>query len=569
MDNYIQEKMNFSCGKESRIYNLINYTVVDYLNGIFKREDIKIEGSCGRGYWTYHPWIALFNKNITTSAQEGVYIVYLFSKDMERVYLTLNQGSTSIENKYKGKRNKAQRVKEELMYIRNQIRSQIDSRGFLTNNNLIIGNENYEVGSIFYKMYSKEELKNDLISEEELIEDLKNMLIIYDEYYNKFVTTKYNTEEGKQMEKFREKLTVKEQLSNTYKYILSKGYFYTYEDLCNFYLSLKTKPFVILAGISGTGKSKLIRLFAEALNCSDRFYTIPVKPDWNDSTELIGYWNLQNEFVPGKLTKIIYKAVNDRENPYFVCLDEMNLARVEYYLSDFLSIVETRRFNKNRDIITDNIFDENVEKYSHLYFPDNLYIIGTVNMDDTTYSFSRKVLDRANTIEFSHVNLNFLDFSFNDIETVNIDNEFLKTRYINIKDALADDKAYVDKINKKIIEINTILESSNKHFGYRVRDEIVFYMLENYCLKLLDEDVAFDYQLMQKILPTIMGSDYKTKQTLIQLYNFCNPDHQIIESISYIDEAEKNLSFARYKQSAKKIVHMMRGYEDGFTSYWL
>ncbi|QQY80174.1 uncharacterized protein DUF3578 [Keratinibaculum paraultunense] len=279
MDNYIQEKMNFSCGKESRIYNLINYTVVDYLNGIFKREDIKIEGSCGRGYWTYHPWIALFNKNITTSAQEGVYIVYLFSKDMERVYLTLNQGSTSIENKYKGKRNKAQRVKEELMYIRNQIRSQIDSRGFLTNNNLIIGNENYEVGSIFYKMYSKEELKNDLISEEELIEDLKNMLIIYDEYYNKFVTTKYNTEEGKQMEKFREKLTVKEQLSNTYKYILSKGYFYTYEDLCNFYLSLKTKPFVILAGISGTGKSKLIRLFAEALNCSDRFYTIPVKPE--------------------------------------------------------------------------------------------------------------------------------------------------------------------------------------------------------------------------------------------------------------------------------------------------
>ena len=111
------------------------------------------------------------------------------------------------------------------------------------------------------------------------------------------------------------------------QYINGNGYIYSYEELSNFYLSLKTKPFVILAGISGTGKSKLVRLFAESINA--KFKSIPVKPDWNDSTELLGYKNIKDEFVKGELYKVIDEAKEHLDTPYFVCLDEMNLARVE------------------------------------------------------------------------------------------------------------------------------------------------------------------------------------------------------------------------------------------------
>ena len=118
------------------------------------------------------------------------------------------------------------------------------------------------------------------------------------------------------------------------------------------------------------------------------------------------------------------------------------------------------------------------------------------------------------------------------------------------------------------MEINNILAMGNKHFGYRVRDEIVFYMLENKRYGLLEEHVAFDYQIMQKILPTITGSDRVIKDILIELYNYCNPSNHIVDSIDYIQLAEEGLETALYINSANKILMMLRGYEDGFVSYW-
>jgi len=369
----------------------------------------------------------------------------------------------------------------------------------------------------------------------------------------------------------------KEDLTNILNYINKQGFIYSYEDICNFYLSLKTKPFVILAGISGTGKSKLVKLFAEAVGATsenNQYSLISVKPDWNDSTELLGYKNLNDTFISGKLTEIILDASKEenKNKPYFVCLDEMNLARVEYYLSEYLSLIETRTINENGNVITDLIFPKSLslnEDLKNLTIPDNLYIIGTVNMDDTTFAFSRKVLDRANTIEFSNVNLELLSFKDDDVTSCEATNDFLRTRFINIKAALNEDKEFTQKINEKIIEINSILKAGNKHFGYRVRDEIVFYMIENKLSDLLSEDEAFDFQIMQKILPTISGSDLSIKDILISLYNYCNTNNQISNDINYIAEAEKGLSAAIYKKSAEKIIMMLRGYEDGFTSFWL
>ncbi|MBU3188336.1 AAA family ATPase [Clostridium bowmanii] len=360
-------------------------------------------------------------------------------------------------------------------------------------------------------------------------------------------------------------------------YIITRSFLYSPVTLSNFYLSLKTKPFVILAGISGSGKSKLVRLFAEAIGATKengRFNMISVKPDWNDSTELLGYKNINEEFVPGKLIKIICEAskAENKDKPYFICLDEMNLARVEYYLSDYLSLIESREVSESGEILTDKLFSvdylgEN-NPYSNLYIPENIYIVGTVNMDDTTFAFSRKVLDRANTIEFSDVNLQSLDFPDEDIQCNVLKNNFLKTSFLTIKDAIRYDKDYVNEINNKIIAINSILRIGNKHFGYRVRDEIVFYMLENKIAGLLSEDNAFDFQIMQKVLPIITGSEYIVKEILIKIFNYCSPSGEIADGTEYLDDAEKFKENALYIESADKIIKMLRGYEDGFASFW-
>lgn len=355
----------------------------------------------------------------------------------------------------------------------------------------------------------------------------------------------------------------REILINISKYIENQGYTYTQEQLSNLFLSLKTKPFVILAGISGTGKSKIVRLFAESLGATienKQFNMISVRPDWNDGTELMGYKNLNDDFIDGSLTKIIKEASKpeNKNKPYFACLDEMNLARVEYYLSDYLSIIESRK-KVGQDIITD----------SELQIPDNIYLIGTVNMDDTTFIFSRKVLDRANTIEFSDVNLEnlFEEITEEEITPIKVDNRFLKTTYLKTMDIEEEYREYAKEINKKIIEINNILKQSQKQFAYRVRDEILFYMIENKKSELLNEDVAFDYQIMQKILPAITGSEQSIAQVLIDLFNF-TCEGKVIDDID-IEEAQKHVESTKYKKSAEKIVYMLKGYQnDGYISYW-
>lgn len=353
-------------------------------------------------------------------------------------------------------------------------------------------------------------------------------------------------------------------------YIKNQGYTYTKEQLANLYLSLKTKPFLILAGISGTGKSKIVRLFANALGATtenNQFNLISVRPDWNDGCDLIGYKNLNDEFIEGQLTKAIIEAskTENKDKPYFICLDEMNLARVEYYLSDYLSVIESRQ-KVGQEIITDKLVQD-----KGLHIPENIYLIGTVNMDDTTFTFSRKVLDRANTIEFSDIDLaNLFGESDNeDLESINIGNNFLKTNYLKTIDIEEEYREYAKEVNKKIIEINEILKKSKKQFAYRVRDEILFYMIENKKSELLDENLAFDYQIMQKILPAINGSERSIEKILVDLFNFIC-EKTVIE-FADIEEAEIYLQNenVRYKKSAEKIIYMLKGYnDDGYVSYW-
>lgn len=398
-----------------------------------------------------------------------------------------------------------------------------------------------------------------------------------------------------------------------YKYIINQGYTYDKSLIKNLYISLKTKPFVILSGISGTGKSKIVELFAEALGVTSknhRFKLIPVKPDWSDSTDLLGFRNIEGKFTCGEITDVAYRAMMNPEVPYFICLDEMNLARVEYYFSDILSIMETRRCNEEGEIITNVLLSEtqigrdaaSISKYGDEYIPQNIYIIGIVNMDETTFPFSKKVLDRANTIEFNKVDLSYsFDDEEDDTEVQNYNqqsdndqcrvyhNNFLKSEFLKIKDC-KDNKDIALKTIDRLIAVNNILQKYDNHFGYRVRDEIVFYMI--YALKydLMDFDEAFDFCMVQKILPKISGSSSETLEILTSIFEYIN-DYKIQnkeymeesqldkmskdvfatsgESNNYNGENQNKLEKSKYRYTNEKLISMMRRFiRDGFTTFW-
>ena len=349
-------------------------------------------------------------------------------------------------------------------------------------------------------------------------------------------------------------------------YISSRGFSYQNNLVENFYLCLKSKPFLILAGTSGTGKTRLVKLFAEAIGAE--YQLVPVRPDWSDGSDLFGHCDLNGNFIDGPVCQCFKLAYERPDKPIFLCLDEMNLARVEYYLSDFLSVIESREKLPDGTIQTSSI-----AQYKD-GIPSNLYIVGTVNMDETTFPFSKKVLDRANTIEFSYVDL-LPDFDSvqHDLEPLELPNDFLKTRYLVLTRDCSDQKDFVEVICFELQKINEILAKANAQIGYRVRDEIAFYILNNDVEgDLISFSQALDNEIMQKILPRIQGSTAMIEDMMIDLFKFCMGDLSGIDKDSGT-AGEQMLSLAesaKYPKSAKKIGYMMTRYEeDGFTSYWL
>ncbi len=507
-------------------------------------------GSVGKGNWATVPWIALMHRDITTSTQRGYYIVYLFSEDMQRLYLTIGQGVTETS-------------KEDMQKTKEEIRKQIhmsqkvkkDDEMFLGTSSKAKGYANSTAAYIAYDA-------NKMPSEKELVEDLEEML----RYYEGFIAYK---EKGTKYEMIYERKEVyldqQSIIDHVSSYIQGKGFFYEKKDLINFFLSLKTKPFVILSGISGTGKTKIVQWFAESLGATEengQFTLIPVRPDWSDSSDLLGYVNLQGEFQERPLIKVLESADANPNRPYFVVLDEMNLARVEYYFSDFLSVIESRKW-KDGKIVTSPVLPESITN-KHITIPSNVYIIGTVNMDETTHPLSKKVLDRANTIEFNTVNLDYFNFLM-DVEEKEAEiasNRSLETEYLHLKECFKENEDLVRNISNILIEINKTLESVGAQVGYRIRDEICFYMAYNEQGKLLSFDEALDYQIYQKILPRLAGSDGRTEEVLKQLYVLCANEEY--------DSGNNDASYAKYPRSANKLSHMLRRFEyDGFTSFWI
>lgn len=388
--------------------------------------------------------------------------------------------------------------------------------------------------------------------------------------YTSFIQSKEEQEVDAQLFTDEEDImTNTELLAHISNFISSKSFLYSKQNITNLYISLRTKPFVILSGISGTGKTKIVQLFANAVGANydnGRYRLISVRPNWSDSSDLLGYTDLKGDFVYGQLTDMIIRATNDPEHPHFVVLDEMNLARVEYYLSDYLSVIESRDRQGDK-LVTAPIVEvklEDSEEKTPYGLPDNLYIIGTVNMDETTHPFSKKVLDRANSIEFNDIHLtsyNFLVDSPQQVSSKNVSNKHFVSEYLYFNEIYPQHKEIVEKASTDLESINEQLQKIYAQVGYRVRDEICFYMIYAQDTDLTEEE-AMDFCIMQKILPRISGAGPEMEKILEALY-------KDFTGVAYAKD-QKIPDNAQYPRSAKKLAEMRKRLSSqGFTSFWV
>lgn len=470
-----------------------------------------------------------------------------------------------------------------------------------------------------------------------------------------------------------------------------QGFYYSDEQLYNFYISLKTKPFVIITGISGSGKSKIADLFAEYLQKSydadDNYALVSVKPNWLDNRGIFGFHNILNETYEITSTiKLFIRALENPSIPYFLVLDEMNISKVEYYFSDFLSLLESRRtsygsqdlffefvssnlnnkitlseaiilsalqlqtkefrsieeyrntsicqwwlknFSKGKNetaqfrtelnqgrgsnrnysngLLDDgtrlagkafwaesrgnsyklkelsemdsqtrekverlqtafsvnssqikqeelilhsnnsplktspsqNSFSGTLYQDGNYYVPNkiqiplNVFVIGTVNVDETTYMFSPKVLDRSNVIEFNDLDL-YNAYNYGSplqVEEITLPNKADEGLDMQISICTSEiTKKFINSykdIFGILYELFEVLESKNKHFGYRVFNEISQYIF-NYVGENASEDEvkhALDIQVLQKVLPKLNGTEDEISDLMHKILNICESNN--------------------------------------------
>ena len=369
-----------------------------------------------------------------------------------------------------------------------------------------------------------------------------------------------------------------------------------------------TKPFLLLAGISGTGKSRIVRKLAQASITEDvqklydpksiengfkrwelhkpaNFELVQVKPNWHNSLEVVGYKSniggAHYEFTP--FVEFVVRAWKHQDVPFFLCLDEMNLAPAEQYFAEFLSAIESRSIENDEyetdpiikpfidfgdevcrqmidhlvgkvdasKVIPDSIEAKLVERFKTkgLTLPKNLFVLGTVNMDETTFSFSRKVLDRAMSIVMNDVEYDkfFRGETENDI--AEFDNDTKKLLIDRPIRGLEAEENGAELVEQYLTAINEKLNNTPFKLGYRAANEALLYVsAAHHFDSSLDVNSALDEFTLMKILSRIEGDKRSIGNLLQDLQQVINES---------------------YPASNKKLVQMAETLQDKqFVSYW-
>lgn len=445
--------------------------------------------------------------------------------------------------------------------------------------------------------------------------DLDNFKAIIEKYY-----PEYSIYENNGYYFFADKIPAKRKrdqvkfdISSFHDSCKNSGLIFSLPHIQRFIASLCAKPFVICTGLSGSGKTKLAQAFVQWICESDKQYKIiPVGADWTNREPLLGYPNgldPKSYVTPDSgALQLILEALKEKNQskPYFMILDEMNLSHVERYFADFLSIMESKEKLKLysgekrcTQFTKDNKFDEDYYVPFEIEWPKNLFIIGTVNIDETTYMFSPKVLDRASVIEF-RITPKEMDKFFKERKELNLKELFLDKDKSKggAGQNMADNFFQMAEVKTitKIPEIegddNVLnkffneLQIIGSEFGYRSATEIELLITKLGMNGFVDEqgqslnnNTKIDIAIMQKLLPKLHGSRKKLVVPLETLAEFCllringsRPDDQSkTKSIyqQFISEKRDSSKWeVKYPISFEKIERMRKNViENGFTSY--
>lgn len=511
------------------------------------------------------PSISIINNTISKSPKKGVFLVFLFSPDLSKIYFQLAMGVSEIRNV------------QDIIRKRNQIRDNLSNSRFPLAkpiNDQEIWNTEYKESVIYGNIWNVEDDDYCL----NLLNQFKNL---YDEYLKtmgngSIVSTSISFSKSTDKESG---LTLSKTTSCSFKAegvikaIKSTNLIYSEEIIKRYVYSLLTKPFVILSGLSGSGKTQLALSFALTMveNQEKQICFVPVGADWTNREPLLGY---PNALKPGEYIKpesgvlsILMEAQTNPHKPYFLILDEMNLSYVERYFADFLSAMESKGMKIN---LWDNAKEKESEKkdYTHvpskITLPRNLFITGTINVDETTYMFSPKVLDRANVIEFKISEKEMADFLST---SRNIDLSKCTGAEISMAENFVriatEDVALSDEATDILLKLFKPLKKVNAEFGYRTSTEIRrFISLAKKDLGKIEK--SLDAAIVQKLLPKLHGSRRKIVPVLKELWKLATEK----DNLEVFSERDEDLSGIKYPLTADKILRMYKtAIDNGFTSF--
>jgi hypothetical protein len=478
-------------------YEPIFHTLITDIKNNFAGKNYSIKSHPGQGVWSSVPWIEI-------SRRKDVYVTYLFKGDCSGVYLSLQQKADGIS--------KSELI-EKTLKLKNSIKN-ISNYSEFTFDEIDLGEgvsnkaARYKDSNIISKYYSKETLpSNDVIKSE-----LSRLLDVYDKWQ---LNSDFNDTSDSKVDRQMNIISL-------------------------------PKPFLILAGISGTGKTRFVSQQAE-LTGKNNYCLVSVRPDWHEPSDLLGYishlgskpkyittdvlrfivqaWkHIADSGFDLKTGKVTEEQVNEIQ-PYWLCLDEMNLAPVEQYFADYLSILETRQWNGEvyqcAPLLKPSVFEniqptdlglgEGDELWKHfkeagVSIPFNLIVAGTVNMDETTHGFSRKVLDRALSFDFNE----FYPNDFNAYFSPNAQNKtFTYPIYSDASLSLNFASSFVKESCEFLSEVNSVLKNSPFELAYRALNEL---LLSVKCINPKNEielQSVWDDFLMMKVLPRIEGDSEK------------------------------------------------------------
>ncbi|SNR58051.1 5-methylcytosine-specific restriction endonuclease McrBC, GTP-binding regulatory subunit McrB [Lutibacter agarilyticus] len=507
--------------------------------------ELKVKVSFGAGNQAEIPWIALLKE--PNRVTEGIYPVYLYFKKEQTIILAYGLSET---------------INPTAIW---NIEDPTTITNYFYKNGL--GTPKHYGSSYVYKVYDV----NDLPDEAILNDDLDGILSIYN-HQEEPISIVVDTEGLVEPETIIEQEDFK--LSKLIEDAAISGLLFSDKLLTRFVSSLITKPFVLLSGLSGSGKTKLAQTFAKWICESDQQYcVVPVGADWTNREPLLGYENAldSKEYVlpENGALQLVINANKKLHKPHFLILDEMNLSHVERYFADFLSVMESKekfKLHSDQEVLKSKVPFE-------LQWPKNLFVIGTVNIDETTYMFSPKVLDRANVIEFRVQEEEIATFlnAPNDINFEHLigKGSTMSQDFIGMA-ANGTNSIISENLNTALVSFFGQLKKTGTEFGYRTAMEIhrLFHQLA-VVNPDLSENEQIDIAIMQKLLPKLHGSRRKLCPVLESLGKLC-VDNVDVKKAYFENSTDLNYDTESviYPLSLEKITRMYKGsIDNGFASY--